>query len=271
MKRITEHLSKEVVTIAEGEIAGIITNAYVTEKLTRVKGFIVSSDEKEEAGLADLRRIAGCEDALTLPSADRIKQGIFFACPLGAKTFDSEGRFLGVLRDLVFDERTGATATLVTDESEFSPSLVIAATDRAVVLRAEAHAGKAFKRTAAKKGATRPKRSKSEVRATEIAPVLEESDLPIGETEDTSPNRAGAGEAAIPDEKAANIAHISDRNEKNAFSGDYDFLIGRMITKDLLFSNGSAVKKGEIVSKAILDGARTNGKLVELTVNSRRV
>lgn len=53
---------------------------------------------------------------------------------------------------------------------------------------------------------------------------------------------------------------------------DYEFLLGRVLTKDLTtYSNKLIAQKGEIVSDDIVNKARLNGKLVELTLNSSKI
>ena len=59
MRKITETLSKEVVAAAEGEIVGIVTNAYVDPKLTRIRGYKVSSEDRDTGRLLPLRKLHG--------------------------------------------------------------------------------------------------------------------------------------------------------------------------------------------------------------------
>lgn len=270
MKKITEHISKEVVTVAEGKIAGVVTNAYVTEKLTRVKGWRVSSDEKEEAGFAALGRILGYGDALILPSAKQIEIGEFFPCPIGAKIFDSMGRFLGILRDLAFDEKTGVASALIADGKEFSPSLVLGASEKAVVFRAEEHAFKRFKSKASGKKRAPSARTRGKSESNEhfepISEIERDEEIVFAENIDLSEK-----EQAATEDEIKILPEISEDSEGTHFLGDYEFLLGRTILKDLVAGNAILAERGATVTEKIVRAARENGKLVELTVNSKRV
>ncbi len=269
MKKITDHIAKEVVTVAEAKIAGVVTNAGVNEKLGRVKGWIVCSDESDASLFVELGRVVGDEDALTVRSENALKSGARIPCPLGAKIFDSCGRAVGILRDLVFDEITGASEALLTDDGELSPSLVIGASENAVVVRAAEHENRSFKKI----GARSIKASKN-VKTPEIS---ERNAFVEDHTFAREDERAQENLPDLPktnpkteNEISSENSDISDENKKMDYLGDYGFLLGRTLLKNV-FSDGEILaKRGETVSARIIEDARDMGKLVELTVNSRK-
>ena len=304
MKKITDYISKEVVTIAEGMVAGIVSNACVGEKLTRVRGWKITSDDKDETGFVPLRRILGDMDAIILPRQNSIQPNPTFACPLGAEIFDSKGRFLGILRDLVFDEETGLTHSLLADEKEFSPKLVVSAGKQAIIFRAEEHAEKTFRLRAAEKDgyALKKHRDRAEKQKNQsgissaldlgFSPVETEStqtsfgasavsfESPIQkamtqsideEGMDVSKAETNATEdAAIPLYSENENSDSSDQNDNSFSFGAYGFLLGRTLTKNLIHERVVLAPKGCVVDAEILNKARAFGKLVELTVNSKR-
>ena len=139
MKSIVENISREIVAAVDGRTAGIVTNVFVSEKLARVRGYKAADDERDEIGLVPLRRLIGEGDALVVRNLTHIKETALPECPLGAKVYDTAGKLHGVLRDLLFDESSGAVLSLVTDEGEITPERVLSFGKRVVVLRAPEH------------------------------------------------------------------------------------------------------------------------------------
>ena len=128
------------------------------------------------------------------------------------------------------------------DETEYAPSRVIAASAQAVILRAETHA------------LLRPRRKpRPAAKHKDLLRTLP-TEAPI---ESEAPN---APEPQIP-------AHA----EKTALSiyGDYAFLLGRRVVKDIAARDAVVATAGSVVDARTIESARSLGKLVELTVNSR--
>ena len=250
MKKITESLSKEIVAAQEGEIVGIVTNAYVDKKLSRVRGYKVSSDDRDAGRLLPLRRLVSESDALIVRGVAVLQEPSLPDCPLGAKVFDTTGNFVGILRDLLFDEKTGAILTLVADEGEIDPARVVGFGKSAVLLRAPCHEGFVFRVRSA--GYRRKK----------ITPPLplqaSETEAPLASTE-SIPSELPAPETTIPE------------HAKELFAGEYAFLLGRKVLKPILFGQEIIAQSESLVTPETIAKAREKGKLVELTVNSRKV
>ena len=237
MRRITETLSKEIVAAAEGEIVGIVTNAYVDGKLRRVRGYKASSDERDAGRLLPLRRLLGEGEAMVIRESAALVETTLADCPIGLKLFDTTGAFRGVLRDLLFDEKTGEILSLVADDQEIAPGSVVCFGSNAIVLRAPAHAGILIrKRNGRRTGAKRPLPKPANVT---FELHSESFDLPV-------------------------------EAERESFSGEYAFLLGRTVLKDILAERDLLAREGEHVTADLIAKAREKGKLVELTVNSRK-
>ena len=242
MKSITEQLSKEIVTACEGATAGIVTNVFTDAKLTRVRGYKAVNDEADEAKMIPLPRVLGDGDAIVLKNLSALKDGAFSECPLGAKIFDTCGVLHGVLRDLIFDEKSGEVLSLLADESEIAPERVLSFGKKAVVLRAAAHEKTQFKRASSK--AHRPMKKQAP------RPVVEAQAAPAPKEE--------AKASALPQSELEGI-----------FPG-YAFLLGRKVTKTILNGETVIAAEEQTVTPDVILRARENGKLVELTVNSRK-
>lgn len=242
MKSIVEQISKEIVAAAEGAAAGIVTNVYVTERLRCVRGYKASDDERELDLMLPLRRLLGDGDALVVRDLSALKETSLAECPLGAKIYDTAGKALGVLRDLLFEEGSGTVLSLVTGEGELPPERVLSFGKGVLVLRAPEHEKTLFRKRTSRAARSSPKR----------APV----------------------EAALPSAELT-LTEASDSTEETierdeSLFQDYAFLLGRRVMKDIVGADGIVAAKDSVVTIDAVLRAHKSGKLVELTVNSRK-
>ena len=255
MKRITDSLSKEIVAVCQGEIAGIVTNAYTDKKLSRIRGYKVSSEDRDGGRMLPLRRLLGDGDALIVRDASLLIDSAYGECPLGAKVFDTAGAFHGVLRDLVFDETDGKILTLIAEEKEIASEQVLSFGKQAVVLRAPCHDGVLFRRKAIVRKAIN-----AENRSIEKAEKIEET-LPLL-VEENAPSLEER------DSQEAQEPPIVEK--ENFLFRDYAFLLGRRVTKRIGNEADIVARVDDVVTPDVILRAREKGKLVELTVNSRK-
>ena len=249
MKKVTDTLSKEIVSVCEGEIAGIVTNVYTDGKLERVRGYKVSSEDRDEGRFLPLRRLIAEGDAMIVCGKYALEETSLSECPLGSKVFDTAGAFCGVLRDLLFDEETGRVLSLVADEKEIDPMRVIRFGKNAVVLRAPCHDGKVFRRSAK----SRSRKKKDSVPA---LPAVSSKTI---------------AEPPLPIESEGTPVETVSLEERDIFPlQDYAFLLGRIVLKRIGEGADLVASENEIVTTDIILNAREKGKLVELTVNSRK-
>ena len=244
MKKITETLSKEIVAAQEGEIVGIVTNAYVSQKLARVRGYKVSSEDRDAGRLLPIRRVIGEGDALIVKGVDVLQEPTCADCPLGAKVFDTVGVFHGILRDLLFEEKTGVILSLIADDTEIDPLRVVSFGKSAVILRAPCHEKTLF-RVRKSAAPTEPTVKKPE-----------------------QPTLIDLAEAATPLSLPADEPQSEPTQE--LFAGEYAFLLGRTVLKNIFAGEEPVAERGETVTPELITKAREKGKLVELTVNSRK-
>ena len=246
-------LSKEIIAAAEGEIVGIVTNGYTDAKLSKLRGCKVSSEERDEGLLLPLDRILGEGDALVVRNLGALHETNRPECPIGAKVYDTLGRFYGVLRDVCYEEQNGKVLSLLTQDNELDPATVLCFGKDAVVLRAPAHENllfrkksKAPRRPAAKKQSSKP------LLATQAEMTLVELSAQQAPAEETQ------ALAPIPVE------------QNTLGEGNYNFLLGRTVVKSIGKGSDLIAREDEIVTAELLRKARLKGKLVELTVNSRK-
>ena len=254
MKKITDQISKEIVAVCEGEILGIVTGAYADKKLSRLRGYKVSSEEREEAEALPLRRLLGDADALTVTAASVLRESTDAECPLGAKILDTAGCCHGVLRDLLFEEESGVIRALVAEQEEIAPERVLGFGERVVVLRAPCHEGKIFRKP-------RPFRKRKE--SDGLSETLFSRRIVPAAPEEDRQNEAAVEEAPV--------IHLEESEEDSAFLfRDYAFLLGRTVTKTIGTEADIVARASDTVTPDVILKARERGKLVELTVNSRK-
>lgn len=253
MKKITDQISKEIVAVCEGEILGIVTGAYADKKLSRVRGYKVSSEEREEADALPLRRVLGDADAMTVTCALVLGESKDAECPLGAKIVDTAGSYHGVLRDLLFEETSGVILSLIAEGGEIAPERVLGFGERVVVLRAPCHDGKVFRKSAASKRKSAP-----------LAQTLFSLKVSPAATEDPSQENA-----ATQEEPVVRYEEKEDGSPAFLFR-DYAFLLGRTVTKTIGTEEDIVARASDAVTPDVILRAREKGKLVELTVNSRK-
>ena len=269
MKKITDTLSKEIVAVREGEIVGIATNVYTDERLTRVRGYKVSNEERDEGDLLPLRRLIGQGDALVVRSVTALEEPRGAECPLGAKIYDTLGVCRGVLRDLLFDEEKGDVLSLITDREEFASDRVISYGKRAVILRAPCHDKFTFRAVS-----RRPHRQikRSEDAAVKGPTNAQQEDAIVFLAGDSLSEASAIHPLAAREDLSSEMPSdipSATKSETPETLPEYAFLLGRTVLKDI--GKESAVAKGgEVVTADVIRRARESGKLVELTLNSKK-
>ena len=141
-------------------------------------------------------RILGRSDAVTIMNTSALKVPVGIPCPLGTKTYDSEGKLLGILRDLSVEDITGKVIALHIDDTTYDPALLLRASKHGVIMRSPAHSELRVKRAPTKAPTHRPRRQPPQE-----GPAVEEALLPPADT---------------------------------LFHGEYAFLVGRTVSKDLV-------------------------------------
>ena len=143
-----------------------------------------------------------------------------------------------MLRDVTFEAQSGIVLSLTVDEKEIAPDRVIGFGKKAVVLRAPSHDALLFKR------ASSSKKKKA-------APVPPE-------------------DAVLQEDAPAETLPATETEERQHVFPDYDFLLGRTVLKNITNGEIIVAERSDVVTPDVILRARDNGKLVELTVNSRK-
>ena len=120
MEKISNNISKKVISLNEGEFIGYILDAVFDEDLDSLQGFLVVDDESEETFILNKENIKSVgDDCIMMDSTHNLKR--FFDedtfNPIGKNVYDANGVYLGTVIDVVVQGR--AVRRIITDKCEF--------------------------------------------------------------------------------------------------------------------------------------------------------
>lgn len=288
MAELYDVMTKPVISKSDGKIFGAVNNVYFDEYIKRIEYFSVSrngaeADKNMMISFADVIAFGDAlmiENDLSAKYPDDIDASSLVCDIFGKEVYSANGLFRGKIEKLEF-AKSSKVVKFFTETCEFLPSAFAKIGDVAI-LKGDA--------SAKKKSARIP---------------LPKTDYPVYLLNDTAPNisvqTAYTQKPDTPESFAAGqtppqaIAVSADEREpvfsKGAFEKvigndtpvyqeddghtptriicDYDFLLGRVLGADLNTYSGELIaRKGTAVDVNVVEKARRNGKLVELTLNS---
>ncbi len=233
MKKVSNIISSYVVSVFDGQIEGIVSNILFNDK-KRAKYLIISQND-EQFWVLDTSNIFKLGDGavlikntsvLTLMESMELKTKQCFS-PINSIVVDIDGNLLGNVKDIELDSRFNIVNFLTTSSKQISLKDTINLSDTAIVCSTNEN---------------KPKLSHFK---TKNKVVINSN---IVETETV--NIMSKNETILPNRTVVN----------------YNFLINRKVSKNILNFNGEIIiKENQIINSKILDIARINGKIRELT------
>ena len=120
MEKISNNISKKVISLNEGEFIGYILDAVFDENLDSLQGFLVVDDESEETFILNKENIKSVgDDCIMMDSTHNLKRSFdeYTFNPIGKNVYDVNGVYLGTVIDVVVQGR--AVRRIITDKCEF--------------------------------------------------------------------------------------------------------------------------------------------------------
>lgn len=120
MEKISNNISKKVISLNEGEFIGYILDAVFDEDLDSLQGFLVVDDESEETFILNKENIKSVgDDCIMMDSTHNLKRSFdeYTFNPIGKNVYDVSGVYLGTVIDVVVQGR--AVRRIITDKCEF--------------------------------------------------------------------------------------------------------------------------------------------------------
>lgn len=232
MLKVSNIISSYVVSVYNGQIEGVVSNILFNEK-KRAKYLIISQNDEQFLVLdtakiykiGDGAVIVKNSNALDLMASKELEIKNCFS-PINSIVVSLNGNFLGYVSDIELDEKLNMKNFVVREGEVINLNNIINISDSAIIIS-----------TDEKKPKLGNFKEKSKIQislnnSNEIVNILEKPDTIL-------PNRTVT---------------------------NYNFLINRKVSKNILNFNGEVIiKENQIITSKILDIARINGKIRELT------
>lgn len=287
MYRLTDIISKPVVSISEGKQIGTAESAVFSKSLSKLTHISVFDLELEDKVYIPSSCILSMEkEAIMVKGSCTADPPPEDNCPINAPVYDEEGGLLGRTTDILLDNDFAVTEIDISEGGKLSPKNIISYSKHTIIACFDIEKAKKLKklRTPAKKAKKEPQENVSSLQDT-ITQVMEL--LPFGLSAAGSFFSA-AGESGQEgmnsDFNIGNQAPAEDLRTEDEPPEDFpeqeirkivppfNYLIGRKVTSDLYgVSDKPIIKKDSIITAKDIDICRRYGKLIALAKNSRPV
>lgn len=241
MKKLSEYLGKQIVNLAAAKEEGVIINGILDDRLKKISCFVVVNEESydEIELLLPIKAVIHGADILYIKDAKFVEQlpPQFIKSPLNARVFNTDGESVGIVKDISFDDK-GYIQALILEDREILQSEILIATSSIVTVK-----GISKLRIARKK-------------PQEVPEVKKMMNIPIQVQN-------------IQNETAASEQEPSEDELPPRIITDYTFLLGRKVTKNIRSAGEIIILENTVIDDSVVKTARHNGKLVELTINSK--
>lgn len=247
MYKISEILSKPVISLYEGAVEGIIKNFTFDKKLKKITHFIVFDAEEnaDDQVITSNNIFAIGENALVIKNATCLEPLTNFEPqlkinnPINLQVYTTQGKCIGKVTDVIIEKNFAVKSFLISNDKEIDIKEIISLSKNAILVQDENVKINRTKLTNHK----RPKLIKTDspitiLRNDSLAPILPQ----IPNTPTTLPTKV---------------------------TSSVNFLVGRVVTQNLYSQSKELIaKKGSLISQKTIDNARKNGKIKELSIFS---
>ena len=263
MKKVSEILGKNIISIYEGKRIGIIENVAFDKKLKKLKSFIIYDEDNDSADRLIVQsntiKLEG-ENAVMIKNLDKViednKNILSQKNPINANVYNLSGIFLGKVKEvLINDEAKEIYSLILTDNSEILQEQIVSSDFKTVIIRAP---GEELPTLSAPKKKTE---KAMDIKTDNVTPTENTTSI-LNETKNT--NMPYTQNSAAKDEE---IYPLNLRK----LSANFAFLIGRRVEHDVYNGRGEKiVKRNTIITNTTLDACKKWGKLIILARNSIR-
>ena len=119
MEKLSDYISKKVISLQSGELVGYVLNAMFDESVKTLTSFVISDDENEKLFTLDYENIKSCSEDCIMIEGDFLSLYLDEETfnPVGKIVYDVNGLNLGRVIDVILQGRQ--VRRLVTDKCEF--------------------------------------------------------------------------------------------------------------------------------------------------------
>lgn len=134
MEKLSDYISKKIITIEEGSLVGYVLNVSIDETYSKVVSLVIVDEESEQIFLLDISKICAISEDCIMT---RSKQDLSFSLqedfnnPIGKIVLDKDGKTLGRVMDIYLDKFN--IRAIVTDLCQFSPRYIYSSSDKYLI------------------------------------------------------------------------------------------------------------------------------------------
>ncbi len=230
MEKITNYISKKVISLDDGDMVGYVLNVFFDENIKTFNGLIVIDEESEnEFALPRADIVSVGEDCVMIENSLKLKYNISSSNnPIGKLVYDAHGNMLGRVTDIEVAGRW--VRKIITDKCEFPQRYIRTAGEKYIIYG-------------------NPKK-KDRV---DNFPTLKEISLSNGLINEN-----------------VHIQEGQKIKNPTILLANPNILIGKMVTNDILGLNNEVVaRKFDIIDKNMINKAKLHNKINLLSFYSR--
>lgn len=267
MIKVSELLSKRLISLANAEVIGTISNIVFDSKLERGRLLKIYNDDDTDitTRFVELKKVKNLEfDAAVINDKSFVSalwntDGSGIINPINSECFNQDGKALGVVKDITLDG-TLVTSILV-GEKEFLPKQLLSYSEKLLIFN---DTGKPVKLPKAK---------------TEVPTALGGEQIATVHGEQTVasnilvPTKVSKENTVVV--RSAPVDAAPDRESEQprplppVQQPAYSFLLGKTVSRDIKSQSGETlILAGTTVNENILELAKKNGRLVQLALHA---
>lgn len=253
MYKVSELISTPIISIYESQNQGIIYNVLFDTKKRVAKYFSILNEAdgiKKILKISDVYKIG--KECIFIKNTSSLQlQNNFdrelgdFVNPINLKVYTMDGTSLGCSADVITDEKLNIVSIVLNDGKEI-PSSKIFNIGTSIILISD--------------------------KTNKISNFKPKNTIKINKANETKVVMLDTNENNEPESPVLNKTNVIDTNfSVNKIITDYRFLIGRILSKDIVAINGEIIaRKNAIITNDIVGKASLFGKLVEIARYSNK-
>jgi sporulation protein YlmC with PRC-barrel domain len=230
MEKITSYISKKVISLDDGNMAGYVLNVFFDENIKTFAGLIIVDEESENSFVLPRSEIVSVgEDCVMIENALKLKYNISSSnSPIGKLVYDIHGNMLGRVTDI---EVAGKwVKKVITDKCEFPQRYIRTAGEKYIIYG-------------------NPKKKEKEVTFPQLKEISSANGL-INEN--------------------VHIQNNQKQDSPTILLANPNVLVGKIVTNDILgFNNEVIARKFDIIDKNIINKAKLHNKINLLSFYSK--
>jgi sporulation protein YlmC with PRC-barrel domain len=264
MRRVSELLSKPLISLLEGGNEGVIKNIAFDKRLKKPKWLIFYDDSNERAiRISDIFKVG--QNAVVIKTRESIvalnaAEGLVLNNPINCTVYTSDGKEMGRVKDVVLRDDKDEVLLLELDDFSIPADQIFSSSGDTVVILEKNEALKISRSVGNKKTAQQGSHGGGRISAG--------GGNAGGRGGHADGEKINIKQSDTPVADLTYEAPYKDRTQKKLI-GDYKFLLGRKTNRDIFDKkNIRIIKKNSSITADVVNAARLHGKLIELTVNS---